>query len=89
MITFSNVTPARFAALQKQLADSHDATMNIDPGGTTGTVTGHDVTASIAYSGSTSVLIVTVTKHPFWYPVGAIEQGISTSINKALDTQCS
>ena len=89
MITFSNVTPAKFAGLKKQLAESHDATMNLDASGTTGTVTGHDVTASIAYSGSTSVLTVTVTKHPFWYPLSAIEEGISTSINKALEAECS
>lgn len=89
MITFSNVTPAQFAGLKKRLAESHDAIMNLDASGTTGTVTGHDVTASIAYSGSTSVLSVAVIKHPFWYPLSAIEQGISTSINKALEAECS
>jgi hypothetical protein len=30
---------------------------------------------------------VTVTKHPFWYPLNAIEEGISTSINKALEAE--
>jgi len=75
--------------LKSNLAYGHDATMNIDPSGTTGTVTGHDVTASITYSGATSVLTVTVTKHPFWYPLSAVEEGISTSINKALAAQCS
>ena len=32
---------------------------------------------------------VAVTKHPFWYPLSAIEEGISTSINKALAAECS
>lgn len=62
--------------------------MKLDPSGTTGTVTGHDVTASIAYSESSSELTVTVTKHPFWYPLSAIEEGITASINKALAAEC-
>lgn len=85
MLTFNNVSPAQLAGLEKQLADSRQATMTFAPPGATtnsGTIVGHGVTATFAYVNQT--LTIRVTQHPWYMPLSAVESSIQDNVQKAL-----
>ena len=68
-MTITPVTPAKFAALKTQLA----CNQAVITGDTSGSITGHGVTANYAYDPASQTLTVDVIHHPFYIPVQAIE----------------
>lgn len=82
MITIPNITILQLQSLEQKLQYSHTADLEINTDGVSGTITGHGVSANFVLVAEN--LNVTVTKHPFFMPLGTVESAIISNITKAL-----
>ena len=73
----TGVSEATLSALREKLLSTHQAVVT---GTTSGTITGHGVTANYIYNGAGQTLSVDIVHHPFFVPVSAIESQLRAAI---------